>query len=303
MENSAIITKILNKLESGKSVPLSELTTMLMGVYAKICARQTPAGLLKQYEENCFAKPSHLSPIKLNMQEHALYNMAEEHGISPVLLSPAALLGSCSSVAAVSQNKVLSAIRGTEILADPTNMLALHICNEIKHGRLVSKEPVHLCASSRVVRGQKFGRKDLVQHFSIFGMVSAGRDQGSYGFEAACLVKHIAFYKNFFSANFKAPISLTIRKRKGYSDLDGLVSRMQEKLINDLPGLSVKVDDEPSDNEYYTGLQFTLYAHINEENVTIGDGGFVDWSKKLLGQKKERMLISAIGIDRLCQFR
>ncbi|MBP1996208.1 hypothetical protein [Paenibacillus eucommiae] len=31
----------------------------------------------------------------------------------------------------------------------------------------------------------------------------------------------------------------------------------------------------------------------------IGDGGFVDWTQKMLENKKERLLISAIGLDRL----
>lgn len=33
--------------------------------------------------------------------------------------------------------------------------------------------------------------------------------------------------------------------------------------------------------------------------INIGDGGFVDWTQKLLGNKKERCLISGIGLDRL----
>jgi hypothetical protein len=44
----------------------------------------------------------------------------------------------------------------------------------------------------------------------------------------------------------------------------------------------------------------------NQRNPTIhgrehhiGDGGFVDWTQQLLENKKERMLISAIGLDRL----
>jgi hypothetical protein len=33
--------------------------------------------------------------------------------------------------------------------------------------------------------------------------------------------------------------------------------------------------------------------------VDVGDGGFVDWTQRLLGNRKERLLISGIGIDRL----
>jgi len=38
---------------------------------------------------------------------------------------------------------------------------------------------------------------------------------------------------------------------------------------------------------------------MDEKEFYIGDGGFVDWTQKKLGNKKERLLISAIGLDRL----
>jgi hypothetical protein len=33
------------------------------------------------------------------------------------------------------------------------------------------------------------------------------------------------------------------------------------------------------------------------EGIELVDGGFVDWTQKLLGNKKERLLISGTGID------
>lgn len=40
-------------------------------------------------------------------------------------LSPVAPLGVCAIMGHASQNKVLSALRGTEVVADPTNVMAL----------------------------------------------------------------------------------------------------------------------------------------------------------------------------------
>jgi len=37
----------------------------------------------------------------------------------------------------------------------------------------------------------------------------------------------------------------------------------------------------------------------NNDKIEIGDGGFVDWIQKMTNNKKERCLISGIGIDRL----
>jgi hypothetical protein len=37
----------------------------------------------------------------------------------------------------------------------------------------------------------------------------------------------------------------------------------------------------------------------DNERIEVGDGGFVDWTQQMTGTKKERCLISGIGLDRL----
>ena len=300
MEHSAIIERILREirnvdiLEQLSRISGSDLSTLLLEVYARVTSRQKPADLLKAYALNDFVKPSPLPAIELLKHEIALLSLAELSGIFPVVLSPAAQLGSCSSVASVSQNKVFPAVRGTEILADPTNMLALEVCRQIKYDKLSNKEPIHNCAAGRVLRAQRYKAKNLVQHFNIFGMVSSGRDSGSYAFERTALIKQISFYKDFFQAIFNANISVVLYPCEGYTDPKGLAERMKTAL----PHVSAEVGLLRA-NSYYIGLQFNIYIHKNGETINIGDGGFVDWSQKLLQNQKQRMLISAIGIDRL----
>lgn len=38
---------------------------------------------------------------------------------------------------------------------------------------------------------------------------------------------------------------------------------------------------------------------VDAEEREIGDGGFVDWTGKLTGNRKERLLISGFGVERL----
>jgi hypothetical protein len=38
-------------------------------------------------------------------------------------------------------------------------------------------------------------------------------------------------------------------------------------------------------------------AHAGE--LEVGDGGFTDWTAQLVGSRKERLLASGLGIDRL----
>jgi hypothetical protein len=40
-------------------------------------------------------------------------------------------------------------------------------------------------------------------------------------------------------------------------------------------------------------------ALIDGEPAEIGDGGFTDWTARLLANQKERLLISGYGLDRL----
>lgn len=76
-------------------------------------------------------------------------------GFEPVELSPAAQWGSCSVVATVSQHKVVSATRQTEIVADATNSLALHIADMRRKGSLPGGALKRFCTVHRHVRAQE----------------------------------------------------------------------------------------------------------------------------------------------------
>jgi hypothetical protein len=38
---------------------------------------------------------------------------------------------------------------------------------------------------------------------------------------------------------------------------------------------------------------------VHRNGGEVGDGGFVDWTARLCGNRKERLLISGYGVDRL----
>ena len=63
--------------------------------------------------------------------------------------------------------------------------------------------------------------------------------------------------------------------------------------------MPISFDLENEDNNYYKGINFQIYMEKENERIEIGDGGFVDWMQKMLNNKKERCLISGIGLDRL----
>ena len=67
----------------------------------------------------------------------------------------------------------------------------------------------------------------------------------------------------------------------------------------ELPDVPISLDSEYEENNYYKGLHFEIYMRKDNQSIEIGDGGFVDWTQMMTGSRKERCLISGIGIDRL----
>ena len=41
-----------------------------------------------------------------------------------------------------------------------------------------------------------------------------------------------------------------------------------------------------------------MYAQIGGETAEVGDAGFTDWTRRLLNRKSERLLVSALSLDR-----
>lgn len=279
----------------------TELNTLLLEVYRRQCGRETAADLLKRYDGNRFVHPSGLDPIGHKRIEIEVLQTAKAHGYEAVQLSPVAPLGSCSIVATVDQNKVLSALRGTEAVADATNLLALHICREKKSRKSAPGQRHRFCATHRHIRAQKFDRPGLLPHFNLFCMVTSGRDEGSYTFEKQAFIEHVGVYRDLFRTLPDTGIELRLSRRDGYSDGEGLVQRLEEAVAGRFPEIGLRPGAYNADNRYYQGMQFSIFVQAGGQDINIGDGGFVDWPQKLLSDKKERMMISAVGLERIAQ--
>jgi len=70
-----------------------------------------------------------------------------------------------------------------------------------------------------------------------------------------------------------------------------------------LPGIDItEAPERESGRAYYRDLCFKVYARSSQgrpDLLELGDGGFVDWTAQFLGNRKERLLISGYGLDRL----
>jgi len=289
--------ELLNKL---LSIPKSDLNSLLLKVNQIHASDISPAEIVKAFGANRFSAPSEIDPLEYHLLETELLLLAQKNSIKGILLSPAAPLASSSAFGCVDQNNVVSATRGVEILSDPTNMLAIIIANKLKNKKNNNKTPLHYCATTRVLRAQQFpNSKKYTSHFGVFCIVSSGKDSGSYACEKNLLVNQLSYYKQLLLDKYGAKLTVTLRKRSGYVDSEGFFESMAQLFKNELPDVSFSFDLDHEDNNYYKGVNFQLFMDNGNESIEIGDGGFVDWIQRMTGNKKERCLISGIGIDRL----
>lgn len=113
-------------------LPASEVWSLLMGVLEERARARTPASLREQWRRDRFVQPCAVDQrTLLEMDAHLFAAAAEFEAIE---LSPLAPLGACASMALASQNKIVSTARGTEVVSDPTNVLALECAGRLGEG-------------------------------------------------------------------------------------------------------------------------------------------------------------------------
>jgi Histidyl-tRNA synthetase len=160
-----------------------------------------------------------------------------------------------------------------------------------------SAVPVRLAASQRVVRAQHFAGPGMLAHFQIFALITAGRDTGSQIFEHQHLAEHL-------HSAIRAMATAGVRQTEiRITDLDEsaapVLARLRTALAHTPEADLIDDPDRATGRGYYTGLCYKVYATVAGQRLEIADGGFVDWTQRLTGNRKERLLIGGFGLDRL----
>jgi hypothetical protein len=258
--------------------------------------------LMTQYADNRFTRPSQQNPLVMLEWDRLAFSLLPA-GFEVVELSPVCPLGTCSVVATVDQNKVLTTTRNTEMVADSTNVLALE-CARRRREVKGTANLTRLSASQRVIRTQSFGGAGMAAHFRLLSLCTAGRDTGSYQFEIAALLEHIDFYIRLFGAAAEngfnragIEVWLTAFDERRLEALDNGVRQV---LAARYPEVTFGFNAEREQGRnYYIGSAFEIRLRDGEgEAYQICDGGFTDWTQQLMGNGKERFLVSAAGSER-----
>jgi hypothetical protein len=282
----------------------TDLQSLMLHVYAQRSRQRKPADLLAQFEQSALLEHSDVDArLLLNIELRALQCAKD---FSAVELSPVAPLGTNQVLGRIDQNNCLATIRNAEVLADPTTAMALH-CAKLR--RRDPSRIVRLAARSRLVRLQPFKGPGFTPHFSTFSMATAGRDTGSLGFELTHLREHLSVYAEFLvdlQSNGYAltNIRMTITETDGNEDrIARAEAAVLEPLRKRFPGICFDVDRQRTRAlTYYRDYCLEVSAAgKNGEVFNLGDGGFTDWTQRLLSNAKERMLVSAIGTERIAR--
>ena len=289
--------ELLNRL--AEELTGADLTTLLLEVFRRRAERLTPAEVMRRYRTDRFVTPAPTGFAELRRAEDFLLSALPDD-FQVLTLAPLVPLAAHTAVATVDPRKVVATIRGSEVAADPTNALALEAAHRRSRALAAdprSAVPVRLAGSQRVVRAQHFDAPGMLAHFQLFALVTAGRDTGGRAFEQQHLAEHLHFAVRAMAGAGvrRTEIRLTCLDESAAP----VLARTRTELAG-TPGLDI-VDDpgRATGRGYYTGLCYKIFATVHGQRLEVGDGGFVDWTQRLVGSRKERLLISGFGVDRL----
>jgi hypothetical protein len=284
----------------------TDLQSILLEVYRVRTSQLQPSALLSNFESNRFVQLSAVSPSSLlKWEQIAFANLPDE--FQSVVLSPVCPLGTNSVVASVDQNWAVATARNTEVVSDSTNVLALE-CS-LRRRRFLrvnpkSIDPVHLAASHRLLRAQHYKSSNSIVHFSSFALCSAGQDRGSLQFELAALRLHVTFYLSSLRAFLgqSVPLRLLVTDLKSNIHVELIETKLFTTIRSEFENVECLFDEHRTRGRgYYLDICFHIDAiDSSGQPWELVDGGAVNWTQILLGNAKERLVISGIGSERLC---
>jgi hypothetical protein len=247
-----------------------------------------------QFERDPFVCPSALDLRLAHELDGVALGLASE--FEAVLLSPLAPLGTCAVVSPTHQDKIVSSIRGSEVVSDPTNVLALETVRRLRENPAAH---VRLCTVHQVVRAQRFeARAGFSQHFRLLALGEAGLALPEHGFEVGAITEHVALFWRLLDAYETCGYEFPNRKATLFvaSAAKALGDRVRTRLMTALPGLAV--EDAVLDSSYYQGIRVLFGATSDEgHHVPLADTGLFDWVAAFTSNRRMRYIASGLGLQ------
>lgn len=191
---SGLLTRILRQLSTDgaalfsalRSLSARDLQSLLMALYSARAEERGVSALREDAARLPLCSPGPVDPRLSLRIAAALFAAVPE--FAAVELSPVVPFAAAHVLGQVHQNNVLTATRGSELVADPTTALALHAA-QLRQSAEERRTPLRLCALHRCTRMQP-APKGLLPHFRLFALLTA--DRSSDGLSE--LQRHLSAY-------------------------------------------------------------------------------------------------------------
>ena len=264
----------------------SELQSLLLEVMQARTQARNAKELVAQYGGDPFCAPAPVDLRAMLAIDSQLVAAAER--FEAVELSPVAPMGTCSVVGLTHQNRILSALRATEVVSDPTNVLALECAL-----RLRAHPPggVHLATSQRVLRAQPVPKRPgYGQHFRMFALGSGGIERKDHAFTVETVALHVRTILD----------GLARLERQGYAlgqrRVEILASSERQRLGEQLADL-LDAGHQPLEHPYYSGgLRYRIWVTAPDGvEMPLADGGTFDWLGQLTSNRRAVFVASGLG--------
>ncbi len=272
----------------------SETTPALLALARRQAERRRPRDLLAQWERDGYVAPSALDGRTMHAIDGLGLEAAEAY--EALVLSPVAPLGSCSVIAPTSQDRTLSANRGTEVVSDPTNVLALECARRLRKD---PASPQRLCTIHQTMRCQPLPPgKGFSRHFRLLAMVEAGPAQREDGFEIGAFARAVETFVRVCERGevigYRMPgRELLLRTAAGHEVLG-------ERIAARLGHMGLPIERKPLESPYYDGVRVLFNVRTAEGDVVpLGDIGRFDWIARLTTNRRMRMVAAGFGLQLL----
>jgi hypothetical protein len=271
-----------------RGMPASDVWSLLLSAMRERAEHRAPGALTQQWANDRFVQLSYIDQrTLLDLDAHLLAAAPEFEAVE---LSPLAPLGTSSSVALTTQNRVVSTVRGTEVVSDPTNVLALESARRLREEQT---QIVRFCTSHRCVRAQEIPKvPGFAAHFRMFCMSTAGHERKDQAFVTDALAHHIRTHLRGLDRLEQHGYRFPNRRVRLLSTVEReQLAKRIESAIECAP-----VQMERLEQRYYDGLRFMISAHTAAgDDIPLIDGGAFDWLHKLASNRKLVFVASAIG--------
>jgi len=264
----------------------AQLQSLLLDVMQVRAAARSASELAAQYRRDAFCAPAQVDARTMLAIDAHLFAAARD--FDALELSPVAPLGACSVVGPTDQNRVLSALRATEVVSDPTNVLALECAHRL---RTHPRDEHRLAASHRVLRAQPVPRlPGYAQHFRLFALASGGVERQDHAFTVDSVALHVRtllaglerLAQHGYAVGRHRVEILATSERRALGDR-----------LADLLGATRGTLDHP----YYSGgLRYRIWVTAPDGTESpLADGGTFDWVGRLASNRRAVFVASGLG--------